>query len=335
MPAGSSERGRHAIARVGDISFLNCAPVRWGLADSGAAHQLESLSAAPEQLAAELLAGRLDISPVSLVRYLKHADELLLLPGLAIGSDGPVRSCHLVSRLPLKELDGKAVALSNTSRTTVLLVRMLLEDAVGIRPDYLAHHQDLEAMSGAADAAVLIGDDALRLNSTRPAGLTLHDTGAMWRSWTGLPMVFAVWAVRREFAAAHPDRVRAVHSALLDAVLRARGHPDAVAAAANRASATERAGRLGEQVLADYYHALDYSFGERQFASVREFARRAAARGEVPADVEPRCVPDLFPEPRPEPGLEPCPDPDLGPDSEPGRDSAPSSPHLSTFGGQL
>lgn len=272
-----------APLRLGDISFLNCAPLRWGLAHSGAREELDLVSGPPEWLAEELLAGRLDAGPVSLVRYLRHTDAWELLPGgVAVGSDGPVHSCHLVSRTPLKDLDGAVVALSEASRSTALLVRMLLEDAVGVRPAYSSAPQSLDDMLAVADAAVLIGDEALRLHARRPAGLLIQDTGALWRSWTGLPMVFAVWVVRREVAREHPERVREVAAALTDAAETARAHPEAVATAAAAESVRGPGGRLSEQVLLDYYRVLDYSLGDRQLAAVREFARRAAARGEVP-----------------------------------------------------
>ncbi|MEV0639910.1 MqnA/MqnD/SBP family protein [Streptomyces sp. NPDC050619] len=89
----------------------------------------------------------------------------------------------------------------------------------------------------------------------------------MWRSWTGLPLVFAVWAVRREGEQAHPDVVREVRAVLLDAVERARTHPVEVAAAVARESRSGRADALGMPVLLDYYRALDYSPGERQPAA--------------------------------------------------------------------
>ncbi|MBC2867426.1 menaquinone biosynthetic enzyme MqnA/MqnD family protein [Streptomyces mexicanus] len=269
------------VPRVGNISFLNCAPIRWGLGDSGALSDVDLVSAPPEQLATELLSGNLDISPISLARYLQHADDLCLLPGLAIGSDGPVRSCHIVSRGPLEGLGGRVVALSEASRSTALLARMLLEDAVGVRPRYRTLGQDVDAMLSTAQAAVVIGDDALRLGADVPSGLTVHDTGAMWRSWTNLPMVYAVWAVRREFAQARPDLVDEVQEALTDAVGRARSHPMEVAIAAARESRESRNGAVDVPVLLDYYQALDYSLGERQMAAIHEFAARAFARGEA------------------------------------------------------
>ncbi|MDX3091954.1 MULTISPECIES: menaquinone biosynthesis protein [Streptomyces] len=283
--------------RLGDISFLNCAPLRWGLRHGGAREQFALASGPPEWLAEELLAGRLDAGPVSLVRYLRHPDAWELLPGgLAVGSDGPVRSCHLVSRAPLGELDGAVVALSRTSRTTTLLARILLEDALGVRPEYRPAPQHLDSMLATADAAVLIGDEALRLHARPPAGLRVQDTGALWREWTGLPMVFAVWVVRREVARERPERVRAISAALAEAAALARAHPAAVARAAAAESARGSGGPLSEDVLLDYYRVLDYSLGARQLAAVREFAHRAAVRGEVPlADPPPPTAPGGHP----------------------------------------
>ncbi|GAA2733871.1 menaquinone biosynthesis protein [Streptomyces nogalater] len=267
---------------MGDISFLNCAPLRWGLAHSGAREQFDMVSGPPEWLAGELLAGRLDAGPVSLARYLRHTDAWELLPdGVAIGSDGPVHSCHIVSRAPLDNLDGAVVALSEASRSTTLLARILLEDAVGVRPVYRSVPQNLDDMLDIADAAVLIGDEALRLHARPPAGLRIQDTGALWRGWTGLPMVFAVWVVRREVAREHPLAVRALAASLTDAAERAGAHPEAVARAAAAESARSPGGRLSEQVLVDYYRVLDYSLGDRQLAAMSEFRRRAAARGEL------------------------------------------------------
>lgn len=280
-------------ARVGNFSFLNCTPIRWGLTDSGAARDVDVVSAAPEPLAAGLLSGDLDISPISVVRYLRHIHDLCILPGLAIGSDGPVRSCHIVSRGPLTELDGRVVALSGASRSTALLARMLLEDAIGVRPVYRTVPQStlghgLSSVFETAQAAVVIGDDALRLWADAPRGLLVHDTGELWRNWTGRPMVFAVWAVRRTFAQTHPDVVFEVRTALTDALRRARAHPLEVAATAAREARRSRVGAFDVPVLLDYYRALDYSLGDRQLAAMQEFSERAAARGEVPAPMSAR-----------------------------------------------
>src|SRR5215475_12580117 len=200
--------------RVGHIQFLNCLPIYWGLMRSGALLDVDLHKDTPDQLNQALVAGDLDIGPISLVGYLRHADELLLLPDLAVGSDGPVLSVNLVATKPLDQL--RRVALGSTSRTGVLLAQMLLAERYGTKPEFFRCPPDLTAMLIEADAAVLIGDAALRALYDAPSrGLTVVDLGQAWREWTGLPMVFAVWAVRREFAEAHPGLVKDVHEAFL------------------------------------------------------------------------------------------------------------------------
>jgi chorismate dehydratase len=286
---------RNPVTRLGDIAFLNCFPIRWGLRSGSAGAELALQPGRPERLAELLLNGELDISPVSLVRYLGNTDDLLLLPGLAIASDGPVRSCHIVSAGPLAGLDGRDVALSRESRSTALLARILLEDAIGVRPRYRHERQHLGTMLGRADAAVIIGDDALRVTVMEQKDLTVNDVGELWRDWTGLPMVFAVWAVRRDFAERHPDQVRAAHAALLDAIRRARLEPAAVAGAASRESGRGDFGALSRDVLLDYYRHLDYSLTERHLMAIRRFARHGAARGEIPEDAAVAFAPNVPP----------------------------------------
>ncbi|MEV8514371.1 menaquinone biosynthesis protein [Dactylosporangium sp. NPDC051484] len=263
--------------RVGHIQFLNCLPIYWGLMRSGALIDVDLFKDSPERLNAALVAGDLDIGPISLVEYLRNADDLLLLPDLAVGSDGPVLSVNAVSTVPLESLDGRRVALGATSRTGVLLAQMYLESGIGVRPEYFNSAPDLARMLDEADAAVIIGDVALRAMHDAPQhGWQVTDLGLAWREWTGLPMVFAAWAVRRDFAAAHPGLVKDVHEAFLRSRELCLTELDEVATAAARWET------LSAETLATYFRVLDFSLGERQVAGVREFARRAAARGAVP-----------------------------------------------------
>ena len=263
--------------RVGHIQFLNCLPIYWGLMRSGALLDVDLRKDTPDRLNAALVAGDLDIGPISLVEYLRHAGDLLLLPNLAVGSDGPVRSVNLVSTRPLAGLDRRPVALGSTSRTGVLLAQMLLADRYGVRPHYFRCPPDLGQMLMEADAGVLIGDPALRATYEAPGlGLYVTDLAQAWKEWTGLPMVFAVWAARRDFAAANPGQVKEVHEAFQRSRDLCLGELDAVAEAAARWEPFDAA------TLAGYFRALDFSLGEPQIEGVREFARRAAERGEVP-----------------------------------------------------
>ncbi|WP_391530194.1 menaquinone biosynthetic enzyme MqnA/MqnD family protein [Candidatus Frankia nodulisporulans] len=268
-----------ARPRVGHIQFLNCLPLYWGLVHSGALLDLELTKDTPDRLAEALVAGDLDIGPISLVEYLRHADELVVLPDLAVGSDGPVLSVLLSTAVPLAEV--RTVALGSTSRTSVLLARMLLEELHGLTPTYVTMPPDLPLMLREADAAVIIGDVALRETyeaerdgAAHPLGLI--DLGAAWRDWSGLPMVFAVWAARRSFADQHPGVVKEVHDAFRAGLDLALGDVAAVAARAARFEVFDPA------TLARYFTTLDFSLGGRQQAGIRAFAARAARRGDVP-----------------------------------------------------
>lgn len=257
--------------RVGHIQFLNCVPIYWGLARTGTLLDLDLTKDTPDHLNDALAEGRLDIGPISCVEYLRHADQLTVLPDIAVGSDGPVMSCVIVSQVPLDQLDGRRVALGSTSRTSVRLAQLLLADRYGVTPEYFTCPPDLSLMLQEADAAVLIGDAALRasLHEAPRLGLTVHDLGEMWKDWTGLPFVFAVWAARRDYLAEHEDTVREVHRAFLASRDLSMEEVDKVAEQTSRWEAFDA------DVLRRYYaDALDFSFGERQLAGVREFARR-------------------------------------------------------------
>ncbi|WP_407952080.1 menaquinone biosynthetic enzyme MqnA/MqnD family protein [Plantactinospora sonchi] len=264
--------------RVGHIQFLNCLPIYWGLMRSGALIDVDLQKDSPERLSAQLVAGDLDIGPITLVEYLRYADELLLLPDLAVGSDGPVLSVNVVSTRPLAELDGAKVALGSTSRTGVMLARLMLAEKYGVHPEYFSCPPDLTTMLLEADAGVLIGDVALRALHEAPGrGLEVTDLGQAWRDWTGLPMVFAVWAVRRDFAADHPGLVKEVHQAFLRSRDLCLAELDEVAEAAARWETFDAA------TLATYFRTLDFSLGDRQVAGLREFARRASSLADLPA----------------------------------------------------
>jgi chorismate dehydratase len=107
-------------------------------------------------------------------------------------------------------------------------------------------------------------------------GLTVTDLGQEWRDWTGLPMVFAVWAVRRDFAADHPGLVKDVHEAFLRSRDLCLSELDEVAASAARWEPFDA------PTLASYFRTLDFSLADRQVGGLREFAARAAAEAEVP-----------------------------------------------------
>jgi chorismate dehydratase len=267
--------------RVGHIQFLNCLPLYWGLARTGTLLDFELSKDTPEKLSEQLVRGGLDIAPITLVEFLRNADDLVAFPDIAVGCDGPVMSCVIVSQVPLDRLDGARVALGSTSRTSVRLARLLLAERYGVTPDYFRCPPDLGLMMQEAEAAVLIGDAALRasLHEAPRLGLHVHDLGLLWKEWTGLPFVFAVWAARREYLEREPEVVHEVHRAFL----------------ASRDLSLQEVAKVSEQaarwevfdaeLLERYFRTLDFRFGPEQLAGVREFARRVGPAAGFPAEV--------------------------------------------------
>ncbi|MEV5955590.1 menaquinone biosynthesis protein [Streptomyces sp. NPDC051987] len=268
--------------RVGHIQFLNCLPLYWGLARTGTLLDFELTKDTPEKLSEQLLRGDLDIGPVTLVEFLRNAGDLVAFPDIAVGCDGPVMSCVIASQVPLDQLDGRRVALGSTSRTSVRLAQLLLADRYGVQPDYYTCPPDLSLMMQEAEAAVLIGDAALRANllDGQRYGLQVHDLGALWKEWTGLPFVFAVWAARRDYLEREPGITRAVHRAFLES---RNLSLEEVAKVAEQAARWEA---FDEATLAQYFTTLDFSFGAPQLAAVAEFARRVGPTTGFAADVQ-------------------------------------------------
>ena len=165
------------------MPYLNARPLTCGLE-----HRLVFLPPAP--LAAELRAGRLDAALVSVTEVLL-ARDYDVLDGVAVASDGPVFSVFLAHRVPLAGV--REIACDPASLTSVNLLRVLLA-ARGLRPAL----RELKDYADAArhEAVLLIGNPAIAFRLA-PHGHALWDLGEAWRDLSGLPFVYAVWALRR------------------------------------------------------------------------------------------------------------------------------------------
>ena len=181
------------------VSYLNARPLIEGLSE-----RCEIVSAVPSECWSLVLGGRADLGLVPAIG-LGEEPGLAVVPGMAIGSQGPVRSVLLAARRPLDEIT--SVAVDKSSRTSTVLLQLLLARRYRLRPRFVPMAPDWEAMLAAHDAALVIGDPALELAAAARRGevtgadgepLLLLDLGSEWSAWTELPFVFAVWAGRRE-----------------------------------------------------------------------------------------------------------------------------------------
>lgn len=261
--------------QVGHIHFLNCLPLFYGLVRNHCLLDIDLFRGIPADLNRMLHAGELDVSAISSIEYLRHHQDLLLLPDITISSDGAVKSITLVSKVPLAELDGQAVALTSTSATSHVLTRIILEQRYGVQPTYFTCRPELDRMLAEADAALLIGDPALAVQQFDADGLHVYDLGQEWKEYTGQVMVFAVWAVRREFAHEKPDLVEEIHRGFQLSLKYSLEEVDQIAREAARWEP------FSVEVLADYFRTLRYEFGTKYQEGLLEFARRAMQLGEI------------------------------------------------------
>ena len=196
---GKPGRGDPVKPRLGHIQFLNCLPLYYGLVKNDVLLDVDLVKAAPRDLATMLIAGELDVAPIPAIEYARHADELVLLPDISVSSDGPVLSIMLLSKRPADELGGSHRRAHRHEPHLSGPDPDSAGQTLQGRPDYIEMPPDLAGMMRESDAALLIGDDALRA-FYQPTDLLKYDLGQEWKHYTELPMVYAVWAVRREYA---------------------------------------------------------------------------------------------------------------------------------------
>jgi chorismate dehydratase len=260
------------MIRLGHIEYSNCIPVHALLLERPPAG-VELIRDVPSALNAALAAGTIDVAPCSSIEYARHAADYAILPGLAIGSAGPVQSILLESAVPIERLDGAQIAVPTASATSVVLLRALLELRLGIRPRYEWWEQTAagDPIDDGAAAALRIGDVALGRNV--PVGRGVHDLGALWWEWTGLPFAFAVWQVRR---AADPAEVAEV------AALLRESHAWFVPRAADLAVRYAPAFGLSSRRLLQYWHSLQFDLDAAMQQGLLHFYELAARLGEAP-----------------------------------------------------
>ncbi|MDX6547488.1 MAG: chorismate dehydratase [Gaiellales bacterium] len=227
------------------------APVFYELESAG----LQQVSGVPTELNAMLLAGELDVAPISSIEYARNADRLRMLPRLCVSTEGAVDSIQLITRKPIEQV--RSVAITPESATSVVLTRVLLGEV------------DLVPLDQPADAKMLIGDAALQSAFDDPT--PHYDLGRLWQERTGLPMVYAVWACRDGLV----DGLEQLERAHLRSLAVSRSEPEALA---RRASA-EYGWPAG--FLARYFEKLRYHFGPRERQGLIRFFELAHLAGEL------------------------------------------------------
>jgi len=194
--------------KLGHIDYLNCYPFYYHAFEKTPLNGIRIFSDYPSELNRMLTNGELDMSPVSSATCANITDDVLVLPEFCLSSIGYVGSVILISKVPIEDLSGKKVGLTTASHTSVVLLKILLKKYYKQEPVYI--HADPRPSLKNMDAALIIGNDAM-VRVQEPASYT-YDLGDLWLRKTGFPVVFAVFAVRRNVSVKYEAEIKGVMS---------------------------------------------------------------------------------------------------------------------------
>jgi chorismate dehydratase len=252
--------------RVGVVDYLNSRPLAWDFLRGNAPPGFSAGYHPPAEVADRLRAGRLDIGLIPSIEV-QRIPGLSVLAGPCVAAQREVRSVLLVSTVTPSAI--RRVALDRNSRTSAALLTILLGEQFGVSPEFTPRKPDLRAMLADADAALIIGDPALGVET---GSLQVLDLAQEWRRLTGLPFVFAVWAVRSEVRKEGLSRVFA------NSLQHGLSELETIA----RQAAQEL--DLDVDHLLHYLtQNLSYELGHAERRSLDEFYRRAVTWGQLEA----------------------------------------------------
>jgi predicted solute-binding protein len=264
--------------RVCAVSYLNTSPLVWGLLHGPQQGVFDLEFTLPAECADRLRSGQADIGLVPAIELARQPD-LVVIPGSGILCRGAVRSILLVSTKPMEAIE--TFAADAGSRSSVVLTQVVLARKHGIRPRVRPYPPKLDDMLELADAALIIGDPALRIDPAmsewRGRPVHVYDMGAEWFDLAGLPMVFAVWAAKNLTAdpslASMFEESKQYGARHIDDLVRFE---------------SQRLG-LGEDLVRSYVtESIRYDLGEEERRGMSLYLKFAGELGLVAAGVEPR-----------------------------------------------
>ena len=279
--------------RISIVQYLNTAPLVWGFTNGPLAGKYDLSFTVPSQCAEALRTGAADIAIIPAIEY-QRIPGLVVLPDLAIASQNRVRSLLIVAKKPIEQV--RSIALDCGSRSTQALTRILAAEHWKIDPEFFEAEPDLGAMLEKADAALIIGDPALRVSvaiekrstvglegravcQAAALGMTgagifhLYDVVGEWRKLTGLPAVMAIWAARPEVVTAE---------VLADFAASREFGLSQIAVISHEAA---RELDLPQQTLESYLRFnIDFSLGEENRRGLERYFQEAAKLGLIPGN---------------------------------------------------
>jgi chorismate dehydratase len=254
--------------RIGRINYTNVWPIFYHFPWEQFKEEVEVISRVPTELNEAMRKGEIDMGPISSFAYGETYENYVLLPNLSVSAYGKVNSILLFHRKPLHEALQGTIALSTASATSVNLLKIITHYFFQSTPKYKYAPPILHDMLKEADAALLIGDDAIRASWTNEAYL-VTDLGEQWLKSTGQWMTFAVWAVNKSIAERYPELLKRIYGAFVDSKKQALANYEPMV--------NEAHNKLGGTVpfWRNYFKQLGYDFGPEQWSGLQRYFQYA------------------------------------------------------------
>lgn len=258
--------------RIGRIDYTNVWPLFYYFPFAAFGEELEVLQQYPTQLNRAMADGNIDIGPISSFAYAENYKDYLLFPHMSVSVYGSVQSILLFHREPLEKLDGRTIALTTASATSVNLLKIILRKFYNVQPRWISMEPQLDSMMRECDAALLIGDHAIRESWTNK-GYLVTDLGAEWTKQTGEWMSFAVCTIRRSVAESRPELVSSIYHAFLESKQKSLTDLTSLVDEAER--------KIGgtKPYWKQYFSGLCYEFGPVQWRGLQRYYDYATELG--------------------------------------------------------
>jgi len=263
---------------IGRINYSNVWPIFHYFQVDQFGDAVDMTEQVPSTLNRAMKAGEIDMGPISSFAYGDNFDSYVLCSDLSVSANDAVNSILLFHREPLEQVKNGRIALTTASETSVNLLKIILQKFYGGTPTYTSCPPALDEMMQNHDAALLIGDDAIRA-SWRDTGYRVTDLGQEWKKWTGHGMTFAVWAIREQAIKDKPALVSDIYNAFVESKRRSLLDP---AGMIHEAQAT-----IGgtEAYWRHYFGDLCYDFGTKQWEGLRRYYEYAVELGLLSREV--------------------------------------------------
>ncbi len=272
------------MIRVGEIPYANCIPLFHSLRKGGGTTGLTFVRGEPATLNRMLYNGEVDLAPSSSFEYGLHPERYLLVPDLSISSGREIQSVLLFSEVPIEELGGKTVLLSKASASSNALLRILLRKRYDLDCQCRLADEDTHGTADVA-ARIDIGNSALKTHLKQEEEGFVYDLSVLWREFTGLPFVFALWMIRHEMVQEEKEEIYRLVGQLREAREYAEDHYLEIG------REIEETVGIPADDLVRYWESISYDLDDEKIASLRRYFDHACELGLIPESPSLRFLP--------------------------------------------